>query len=213
MRPRHTTITGFDALNRVVTVAVPVSDTDTITTGYGYDPVGNLTRHTDGNSNTTTYTFNPWNLPESTVEPSTTAHPDPEDRTWTTSYDAGGLPVSDQLPGGVTITRTFDELGRLTAESGTGDGTAARSFTHDLVGNQVEVSHPDGTISLGYDDRRLVVDQSGPAGAATFGYDPAGRLTGRTDAAGAHTYTWTVRSETGQGHRPGDGHRVGLHVG
>ena len=36
---------------------------------------GNKTRMVDGNGNATIYTYNSWNLPESTIEPSTTAHP------------------------------------------------------------------------------------------------------------------------------------------
>ena len=52
---------------------------------------------------------------EAVIEPSTAAHPEFADREWTVSYDAGGLPVTEVAPGGVTRTRTFDELGRLTA--------------------------------------------------------------------------------------------------
>lgn len=190
-----TTVSTFDALNRLTAIETPITDSDTIVTGHGYDPAGNLTVFTDGNSNTTTYTYNPWNLRESTVEPATTAHTSASDRTWTTTYDAGGLPVAETLPGGVTVARTFDELGRLVEESGSGDGTATKEFGYDLAGNQTSVSHPDGTIGYAYDDRRLLVAQTGPAGTATFAYDDAGRLTQRVDAAGTHTYTWTPRSE------------------
>lgn len=48
----------------------------------------------------------------------TVAQPDPSQRTWTVGYDAGGLPVVKSRPGGVSVARTFDELGRLTVEAG-----------------------------------------------------------------------------------------------
>lgn len=191
----HTTTYHYDPVNRLTSVEQPVNDLETIVTGYGYDLAGNLTRLTDGESNTTAYTYNTYNLAEEVIEPSTTAHPTLSDRTWTTSYDLGGLPVVEALPGGVTVTRTFDELGRLTAESGSGDGTASRSLGYDLAGLLTSVDHPDGTIGYEYDDRGLLTDVTGPAGTATYQYDLAGRPTQRVDAAGTTAFTWTPRNE------------------
>ena len=62
-------------------------------------------------------TYNPWGLPEDLKEPSTAAHPNAADRTWTSVYDAGGLLVSDKQPGNVTVTNTYDAMARLTAQS------------------------------------------------------------------------------------------------
>jgi RHS repeat-associated protein len=83
----------------------------------------------------------------------------------------------------------------MTAESGTGDGTASRSLSYDLAGLLVGVGHPSGTIGYTYDDRGLLTDVSGPGGTATYSYDDAGRMIQRVDAAGTASFTWTPRFE------------------
>ena len=188
---------SYDALNRLTGVSVPVDTGRTIATSYGYDAAGNLTRTTDGRGHDTWQAYQSWNLVDSVVEDATTQHPGEADRTWATTYDAGGLPISEFQPGGVTVSRTFDQLARLVSESVSGGGFAAASRTvgHDLVGNLVTVDHPDGVLTYSYDDRNLLVDASGAAGAATYSYDGNGRLTSRIDAAGTHDFTWTARSE------------------
>jgi RHS repeat-associated protein len=138
-------------------------------------------------------TYNTWNLPESVIEPSTSAHPNAADRTFTRVYDAGGLPVEDRQPGYVVVTGTFDELGRLTAESATGG--ASRSFGYDLAGRTTAVSHPSGTESLVYDDRGLMIGAAGPAGNMIATYDGDGRLLTRNDPAGSHSFTYTTQNE------------------
>ena len=192
-----TTTYTFDALNRLTDVTVPVDVSMTITTSYGYDESGNVTRVTDGNGNETWSTYQSWNLAESTIELATAAHPDATDRTWTTTYDAGGLPTSIAQPGGVTVTRSFDELARMTSElaSGVGVQAASRTLAYDLAGRVISVDHPTGAITYSYDDRGLLTDAGGGAGAASFVYDALGRVTQRTDASGTNSFTWTPRSE------------------
>ncbi|NDZ75357.1 hypothetical protein G3I36_30835, partial [Streptomyces sp. SID10362] len=112
------------------------TDTESVTVTFGYDAVGNRTRTTDGRGNSTTYTFTPWDLPESTVEPATTAHSAAADRTWTSVYDAAGQETAQLLPGGVKREKTYDGMGRLIRETGTGAEawTTARTFSYDLAG-------------------------------------------------------------------------------
>ena len=84
---------GYDAAGQLTTVTQRVDPADAgtaITIALGYDRVGNRTRMVDGNGNATTYTYTPWGLPESVIEPSTPAHPTAADRTWTTVYNAAG---------------------------------------------------------------------------------------------------------------------------
>jgi RHS repeat-associated protein len=188
----------YDALSRLVQVSQPDA-AGPMVTSYGYDAAGNVTRVTDGNGNVTTSTWTPWNTTESTVEPATPGQTALADRSFSVTVDAAGLPITEAQPG-VTVSRTFDELGRLTAESGTGTGipSASRSFGYDLAGRRTSISHPDGTVSLAYDDRGLLLSAGVPGGGAaqsTFGYDAAGRMTSRTDAAGTTTYTYTGRGE------------------
>lgn len=194
----YLTTFGYDALNRNTSVIEPGSGTP-VTTSFGYDANGNLTRNTDGRGNATTYTYNAWNLRSSTVEPSTTAHPALVERTFTTAFDAGGLPVTETQPG-TTVTRSFDELARMRSEAGSGSGIAgaSRSFGYDLAGRRTSVSHPSGTIGLGYDDRGLLLSATVPGSlslASSFLYDGAGRMTRRNDAAGTASYTYTPRGE------------------
>ena len=116
---------GYDAagqLPRSPSGSTRPTPATAITVKLGYDRNGQRTRMEDGNANATIYTYTPWDLPESSVEPSTTAHPNATDRTWTTVYDADGRAIEDRLPGRVTRTRTYDKLGRLTGETGTGAG-------------------------------------------------------------------------------------------
>jgi RHS repeat-associated protein len=189
----------FDARNQLRELTEPVDATTPITTTFGYDIAGNLSRLTDGRNNTTIYTYNPWNLPESTIEPSTPGQTSASDRTYTISYDTGGLPTTETQPG-VTIARSFDALGRLTNEAGTGTGVTAatRTFGWDLAGRITSAGHPAGPISFSYDDRNLMLSNTEPGNATTaasFSYDARGLMTSRADAAGTTTFTYTDRRE------------------
>ena len=95
---------AYDALNRTTSVARPGVAAPT----YGYDTRSLLSKVTNGRGFTTCSTYQPWGLAESTIEPATAAFGGLADRTFTTSYDAGGLPVSESQPGSVTVTRAYD---------------------------------------------------------------------------------------------------------
>ncbi|MFI8087975.1 DNRLRE domain-containing protein [Streptomyces sp. NPDC086080] len=186
----HTVRQTFDALGRLTRLVEPVDADTSITTTYGYDAAGNRTRLTDGRGNTTWYGFTGRGALETVVEPSTQAHPDTADRTWTTVFDAAGLPVKELRPGGVTVERTFDALGRLIRSAGSGAEAATTPdvLGYDALGNLTSASAPGGTNTYTYDDRGNLLSADGPSGTASFTYDTEGRLTARTDAAGAATF-------------------------
>ncbi len=194
-----TTTYEYDSIGRLEMVTQPVSATDpSIVTEYDHDAAGNLTAVTNGEGHTTRYGYNEWNLRDELIEPATAAHPVLTDRTWTTTFDAGGLPVQTAEPGGVVVIRTFDELGRLTDESGIGGGApaASRGFDYDELGRMTAADHPSGPITFDYDDRGLLTTSTGsPEVSAAFDYDENGRMDTRTDAAGTSTFTWTNRDE------------------
>ncbi|MGW0825565.1 LamG-like jellyroll fold domain-containing protein [Streptomyces sp. NPDC002845] len=182
----------YDALGRLTKQVEPVSDSESVTTTFGHDVAGNRTRLTDGRGNSTTYTFNSWGLPESTIEPSTTGHPSASDRTWTTVYDQAGQAVTELLPGGVKRERTYDGLGRLVSETGTGAeaATTDRALTYDLAGRMTSAATdaPLTPNTYTYNDRGQLLSANGPGGAVDYGYDDDGMMTARTDAAGTTSY-------------------------
>ncbi|MGW2255195.1 RHS repeat-associated core domain-containing protein [Kitasatospora sp. NPDC001660] len=180
------TSTAYDALGRAVKLTEPVASGQAITTTFGYDAAGNRTRLTDGRANTTVYTFNAWNLPESTIEPATTAHPAAADRTWTTAYDVAGQAVLTTEPGGVVRTSSYDPLGRLVRESGTGAeaATTDRELAYDKAGHLIR--HNSATLNgqnYAYNDRGLLIKAGTDLTAATqtWEYDADGRVIKRWD--------------------------------
>ncbi|MFF3503172.1 LamG-like jellyroll fold domain-containing protein [Streptomyces sp. NPDC003247] len=193
-RTKARTTYAYDALGRMTTQVEPVSATESITTSFGYDAAGNQTRLTDGRGNKTIYTFTNWGLPESTIEPSTPAHPDTADRTWTTVYDKAGQAVEERLPGGVQRERTYDGLGRLTRESGTGAeaATVTRTLEYDLTGRLTTVGTADALTrnTYTYNDRGQLLTADGPGGTSRYAYNADGSMTQRTTDAGTTDYTY-----------------------
>lgn len=186
----HTRTTSYDALGRITQLVEPVSAGQSITTSFGYDAAGARTRYTDGRGNATITTYNTLGLVESMIEPATTAYPNAADRTWTTGYDAAGRPIAETQPGGVVINRTFDNLGRLTGQSGSGGGTAptdAKTYGYDLAGRVTSAND----IAFTFNDRgALLKTTKAGVDQATYAYDANGRLTQRANAAGSASFTW-----------------------
>ncbi|MFG1954733.1 LamG-like jellyroll fold domain-containing protein [Micromonospora sp. NPDC048830] len=185
-----TTTFEFDATGALTKEIQPISASDAIETTFGYDLEGNRTRFTDGRGNAFYTTYNSWGLPESQIEPATAAHPDAADRTFTIAYDKAGRPVTQTLPGGVTVTRTYDDMGQLVRQSGAGAeaATVDRVFDYDGAGRMTEFSGSGGTNTITYEDRGLPLSVTGPSGNSSFGYNADGRLASRTDAAGTTSY-------------------------
>jgi RHS repeat-associated protein len=187
------TFYGYDGAGQLTWIAQrvdPATPVTAVTVGLGYDPAGHRSHMVDGNGNATDYTHNPWGLVESTIEPSTAAHPDASDRTWTTSYDANGQPIGESVPGGVSRIRTFDGLGRLTTETGAGVTTAARQLDYDALGRLVSVSAPGTNLTYAWNDRDLLATSTGSAGSSSFTYDGDNLLISRTDPTGTATFTY-----------------------
>ncbi|GAA2332444.1 LamG-like jellyroll fold domain-containing protein [Dactylosporangium salmoneum] len=190
----HTTTFAYDAAGKLTSETQPVDGVaaNNIVTSFGYDVAGNRTRFTDGRGNAFITTYNVWNLPESQIEPSTTAYPNAADRTFTVAYDVLARPVSQSMPGGVTTNNTYNFVGKLTKQAGTGAEvtTADRTFDYDLAGRLTSTTGSGGSNTFTYDDRGLLLTTTGVSGSATFGYKPDGQLGSRADAAGNTAYTY-----------------------
>ncbi|WP_440072248.1 RHS repeat-associated core domain-containing protein [Streptosporangium sp. OZ121] len=181
----------FDAAHRMTSLIEPVAAGTSITSTFGYDATGARTRTTDGRGNATWTTYNSLGLVESVIEPSTSAHPNAADRTWTSVYDAAGNTTATLQPGGVRIDRTFDHLGRLTTQTGSGASVATpeRTFTYDSADRVTAI----GDYSLEYNDRSLLTKVSkATTQVATYAYDASGNPTQRVDPTGTAAYTWDV---------------------
>ncbi|MEV4627811.1 LamG-like jellyroll fold domain-containing protein [Micromonospora sp. NPDC049523] len=185
-----TTTFEYDATGMLTRQLQPISGSDAIQTTFGYDLAGNRTRFTDGRGGSFLTTYNSWGLPESQIEPSTTAHAAPADRTFTVKYDKAGRPVSQVMPGNVSVTSTYDVMGQVKRQVGAGaEATAAdRVFDYDVAGRMTSFSGPGGANTLTYDDRDLPRTITGPGGNSTFGYNSDGQLASRVDAAGSTSY-------------------------
>jgi len=187
----NTTTDAYNAMNQLASVTTPVTPTTSDVVSYGYDAAGDRTMVTDGNGNSTVTTYNSLSLPQSVILPATSASPSAADRTFTVSYDADGRPVSESEPGGISQSWTYDALGDLTGQSGSGASasTAARTFGYDLSGELTSYSSPGGAVSVSYDDRGLPLSVTGGGQPAqSYAYNAAGQLTSRTDAAGTATF-------------------------
>ncbi|MEV4751820.1 LamG-like jellyroll fold domain-containing protein [Streptosporangium sp. NPDC049248] len=185
----HVTQRQFDALGRMTSLIEPVSAGTSITSTFGYDATGARTRTTDGRGNATWAGYNTLGLVESVIEPATTAYPNAADRTWTSVYDASGNAVATLQPGGVRIDRTFDPLGQVVEESGSGASvtTPTRNLTYDAAGRLTAI----GDYTLEYNDRSLLTKVSKATNqVAAYTYDAVGNPTQRVDPAGTANYTW-----------------------
>lgn len=101
----------WDAGGRMSGVTVGTGP-EAATTELFYDTAGNNTRVRNGRGFDTILTYQPWNLPETRIEPEATAGQPVGNRTWTTSYDGAGLVTKEQQPGSVVLNRVFDDAGR-----------------------------------------------------------------------------------------------------
>ncbi|WP_240138973.1 LamG-like jellyroll fold domain-containing protein [Streptomyces sp. MUM 178J] len=187
----HTTKLTLDPTGLVTKAVQPVSETESITTTFGYDVGGNRTRFTDGRGNKFLTTYNSWGLPESLIEPSTPNHPDLADRTFTTVYDKNGRVAEQRSPGNVVISNVYDAKSRLVRQTGTGAEaeTVDHTYAYDSDDRLVGVAGVgEETNTFTYDDRGLLLSTTGPSGASSFAYNGDGAMTSRTDASGTSTF-------------------------
>lgn len=94
----------------------------------------------------------------------------------------------------MSVSNTYDDLGRIKQTSGTGApvATATRTFDYDDAGRLTSLSVPSGTNTISYDDRGLPMSISGPVENSSYSYNRDGQFASRTDAAGTTNYTYDV---------------------
>ena len=211
----NTTQFSYDDDNRLSSETQPASYSSTlsqvpsvtqnITTPFGYDAAGRRTKYVTGNANVTgtgnTWytTYNSRGLPESTVEPATTAYATAANSTSTITYDADARPVEQDAPGGVVQTQSYDNAGDTLTQSGSGADapTATRTFSYynnGLVHTAATSNTSSGTSNatsdtFSYDDSGALAATSGSSGSSAFTYNADGQMASRADTVGTSTYT------------------------
>ncbi|MDX1999364.1 MAG: RHS repeat-associated core domain-containing protein [Thermoanaerobaculia bacterium] len=152
-----------------------------VTTGFGYDAVGNLTEIRYPNSNVETRTY------------------DDVDRLLTRSdllgpletrtYDPNGNVLTQASGNGAVTTRTFDELHRLVREELPENRVSV--YTYDAAGNRLTQRDPRGFVSsYEYDRLNRLVRTNDPSAVGTSSsttYDLASRILTETDRRGLVT--------------------------
>jgi RHS repeat-associated protein len=195
---------AYDATGVLTGAVQPITSTSSVSAGYGYDLNGNQTAYTNGNGNTTYATYNSMGLPESAIEPAAGANTSAAASTSTGVYNADGQLVTQDLPGGVAVSDSYDVMGNLTGQSGSGAAaaTASRTFGYDADGRVTSAAtaaagtsgsagyQPATSEAFTYNDRGEVLTASGSAGSSSFGYNADGSMTSRTDASGTSAYTY-----------------------
>ncbi|WP_327695819.1 DNRLRE domain-containing protein [Streptomyces sp. NBC_00459] len=173
-------------------LATQTANSQTIT--HAYDSLGRQISYADGSGNTTTTAYDSLNRPVTVTDSvpstttytydSTTGYPakvtDSAAGTFTaTAYDADGDLTAETLPGGYTLTQTYDTIGSPTG----------RTYT-DSAGTTVLDDQADYTI-LGMESGHA--ENNGASTSTAYTYDGAGRLTEAQDDTGA---TCTTRAYT-----------------
>jgi large repetitive protein len=177
------TTTGATGTKQPVTATATTSATTTLTLK---PPT------TTGTGAATWYTFNSWQQPESTIEPSTTTYPNAVDRTYTASYTADRDIATELEPGNITRAYTYfttNQLASITSKLGTAT-SASITYTRDLIGRQTKAVSGTSTIVSGYNDRDQPTQVTNGTVVTNYTYDPASRLATRSDQAGVTSFTY-----------------------
>lgn len=107
----------------------------------------------------------------------------PDERTWTSVYDAASRLFTATSAAGRITSRSIDTLGRtLTSEV---DGLLAVRNSYDTKGRLTAISQGSGvserTVSLAYDEQGYLARVTDPLGRAVdYQYDAAGRVTAQS---------------------------------
>ncbi|MGW3172997.1 LamG-like jellyroll fold domain-containing protein [Streptomyces sp. NPDC001153] len=156
------------------------SITPTVTAQY--NAAGNITAATDGNGNSSSYTYDQFGNLAQAVQPAVSGSAP----TTHTTYDADGEKLSITDPTGAVTTSTYDDLGRTVTVSQVvrqpTTTTDTTTYGYDAAGNPNSTTLPGGQISTAaYDAAGNRITATDPLGNSThYTYDLDNRLTQTT---------------------------------
>jgi RHS repeat-associated protein len=166
---------GYDNLGRPTSITQPGGNI----VSYSYDARGNRTAITTTVGSVisaTNYSYSAANQLSTVVAPT-----DPGSVHTTYTYDPAGRKTQQNLPNGVIVQYSYDQLNRLLSINQSKNGVtplASYTYTLDKAGNRTGVTEGSGrTISWGYDNAyRLTseVDSASPSITTTYSYDGVG---------------------------------------
>ncbi|WP_432246120.1 RHS repeat domain-containing protein (plasmid) [Arthrobacter sp. G.S.26] len=107
------------------------------------------------------------------------------------TYDEWARPKTATDGRGITLTYTYDAVGRMTGTSFSGT-TPAASYTYNDNGQPLTRVDANGTTTFTYDQMGRLTSRVNTAGGGTisYGYDKASNLVSTTDSRGTTTYTF-----------------------
>lgn len=165
----------YDALGRVIQVETGVGTSAAATETTDYTDNGQTAWVSDGKVNRTSYTYDghdrlvKTSYPLSTAGSGTSSTTDYEELTYGNNVQV----TSRRLRDGSTIGLAYDNLGRVTTTSPSGE--TAITATYDLAGRPLTMQRGT-TITYSYDGLGRLMSESQPYGSAAYQYDAGGRL-------------------------------------
>jgi RHS repeat-associated protein len=178
---------AYNAADEVTSVTDPLGHTNT----YGYDLAGNLTSHTDPNSNIWAYTYDAANQLVTVTAPdlSTTSY----------AYDASGNLISRTDANNHATTYSYDADNRLIDIA---DPLGRHwGLSYDADSNLTSITTPStGTITYAYNSlgQRSSASYSDSTATVSYTYDPDGNRASMTDGTGTTNYTYDNRDHLTQ---------------
>lgn len=176
-------------------------------TEYSYDANGNLQSRTDGNGQTTTYTYGPGNEQTKVTEPDGT--------TTETGYNVDGQVISQTDGDKHTTKYTRNVLGQVTEVTDPLGRKTTKEY--EPAGNLTSVTDPEGRItSYSYDAANQLSEVSysdGKTPAVKYEYDADGNRIKMTDGTGTTTSSYNQLdelTETTDGHGDTVGYEYNL---
>ncbi|MDF0668879.1 MAG: hypothetical protein P0119_22740 [Nitrospira sp.] len=170
----NTTEFEYDEVNRVVTITLPATTTQTFT----YDAVGNKLAFTNENDETTTFTYDDVNRLETQTNEL--------NETTEYEYDNVGNVLTTTQPQSLVTTFEYDDANRLVSKETPNDTT---TYAFDAANNLVLLTMPSGAYrEYEYDEVNRVETESRYEAdddlitTFTYGYDENGNRTSVTQA-------------------------------
>ncbi|MFO0796118.1 MAG: putative Ig domain-containing protein [Gemmataceae bacterium] len=163
-----------------------ITDAEGGVTTFTYDANGNLETVTDPVNNLTRFVYDAANRLKEEIDPLGASR--------LYEYDAAGNRVRETDRNGRVRTFVYDPTNRVTAENWlAADGSVTRVIRsrYDAVGNLLEASDPDATLTYTYDSLNRVATATTaypgtgvPVVTLTYGYDANGNRTSVADDTG-----------------------------